>query len=180
MRHAAVVVPLAAAALLVTACTGNSHPSARTQPPAAARAGAARAGTAHIGAVASDGCAGQPPVSPLPAWARSGFSPADQAMPHVLGEAGNIVAILWASRDALHSPPLHDRSNKILWVPRIPLTGPDPLVIKATLAGGTRTATVSVPGGPGPSITDLPAPGCWTLHLSWSGHTDELKLRYVA
>ena len=101
-------------------------------------------------------------------------------MPHVLGEAGNIVAILWASRDALHSPPLHDRSNKILWVPRIPLTGPDPLVIKATLAGGARTAAVSVPGGPGPSITDLPAPGCWTLHLSWSGHTDELKLRYVA
>jgi len=101
-------------------------------------------------------------------------------MPHVMGEAGNIVAILWASRDALHSPPLHDRSNKILWVSRIPLTGLGPLVIKATLAGSARTAIVSVPGGPGPSIIDLPASGCWTLHLSWSGHTDELKLRYVA
>ena len=56
----------------------------------------------------------------------------------------------------------------------------DPLVIKATLVGSTRTATVSVPGGPGPSIINLPAPGCWTLHLSWSGHRDELKLRYVA
>ena len=56
----------------------------------------------------------------------------------------------------------------------------DPLVIRAALAGSTRTATVSVPGGPGPSIIDLPAPGCWTLHLSWSGHTDELQLRYVA
>jgi hypothetical protein len=129
-------------------------------------------------AVTSNGCAGQPPVSPLPVWARSGFSPADQAMPHVMGEAGNIVAILWASRDALHSPPLQDRNNKILWVSRISFTG-DPLVIKAMLAGGTRTATVSVPGGPGPSIIDLPAPGCWTFHLSWSGHTDELKLRYV-
>jgi hypothetical protein len=104
-------------------------------------------------------------------------------MPHVLGQAGNIVAILWASRDALHAPPLRDRSNKILWVSRIPLTGPDPLVIKGTLAGNAgnaRTATVSVPGGPGPSIIDLPAPGCWTLQLSWSGHNDELKLRYVA
>ena len=101
-------------------------------------------------------------------------------MPHVMGEAGNIVAILWAPRDALHSPPLHKRNNKILWVSKIPLTGPDPLVIKATLAGSTRTAAVSVPGGPGPSIINLPAPGCWTLHLSWSGHTDELKLRYVA
>ncbi|HEY1321612.1 MAG TPA: hypothetical protein VGF32_15250 [Streptosporangiaceae bacterium] len=101
-------------------------------------------------------------------------------MPHVMGEAGNIVAILWAPRDALHSPPLHDRNNKILWVSRIPLAAPDPLVIKATLAGSMRSATVSVPGGPGPSIIDLPAPGCWTLRLSWSGHTDELKLRYVA
>ena len=85
-----------------------------------------------------------------------------------------------ATRDALHSPPLHDRNNKILWVSRIPLAAPDPLVIRATLAGSTRTAAVSVPGGPGPSIIDLPAPGCWTFHLSWSGHTDELKLRYVA
>jgi hypothetical protein len=101
-------------------------------------------------------------------------------MPHVMGEAGNIVAILWASHDALHSPPRQDMSNKILWVSRIPLAASQPLVIKATLAGSTRTVTVSVPGGPGPSIIDLPAPGCWALHLSWSGHTDELKLHYVA
>jgi hypothetical protein len=101
-------------------------------------------------------------------------------MPHVMGEAGNIVAILWAARDALRSPPLPDRNNKILWVSRIPFVAPDPLIIRATLAGSTRTATVSVPGGPGPSIIDLPAPGCWTLHLSWSGHADELQLRYVA
>jgi hypothetical protein len=101
-------------------------------------------------------------------------------MPHVMGEAGNIVAILWAPRDALHSPSLPGRSNKILWVSRIPLVAPNPLVIKATLADSTRTATVSVPGGPGPSTINLPAPGCWTFHLSWSGHTDQLKLRYVA
>ena len=101
-------------------------------------------------------------------------------MPHVLGEAGNIVAILWASRDALHSPPLQDRTNKVLWVSRLPLAGPAPLVIKATLAGSARTATVSVPGGSGPSVIDLPTSGCWTFHLRWSGHTDEPKLRYVA
>jgi len=39
---------------------------------------------------------------------------------------------------------------------------------------------VSVPGGPGPSIIDLPVSGCWTLHLRWPGYADELKLRYVA
>ena len=172
MRRGVVFAPLAVAALLVAACTGNS------QPPASG-ASAIRASAPQAGAVTSDGCAGQPPVSPLPVWARSGFSPADMAMPHVLGEAGNIVAILWAPRDALHSPPLPDRNNKILWVSRIPFVAPDPLVIRATLAGGARTTTVSVPGGPGPSIIDLPAPGCWTLHLSWSGHTDELQLRYA-
>jgi hypothetical protein len=184
-RHSAFVLPAAAAATVVavalsvtalahgfsgTAGRGAVAQSATSQPTGS---GGPRAGT-------SNGCAGQPPVSPLPVWARSGFSPANQAMPHVMGETGNIVAILWASRDALHSPPLQGRNNKILWVSRIPLTGSDPLVIKATLAGGTRTATVSVPGGPGPSIIDLPAPGCWTFHLSWSGHTDELKLRYAA
>jgi hypothetical protein len=101
-------------------------------------------------------------------------------MPHVMGEAGNIVAILWADRDALHSPALQDRTNKILWVSKTQFAGLGPLIIRATLAGSARTATVSVPGGPGPSIIDLPAPGCWTLQLSWSGHTDQLKLRYVA
>lgn len=172
-----VSVPLAVAALLVAACTSNSHPAASPQPPAP-RASAARASTAPA-AAASNGCAGQPPVSPLPVWARSGFSPPDQAMPHVMGEAGNIVAILWADRDALHSPSLQDRRNKILWVSRIPFAAPNPLLIRATLPGGARTVTVSVPGGPGPSTIDVPAPGCWTFHLSWSGHTDQLKLRYV-
>ena len=184
MRRGVVFAPLAVAALLVSACTGNGQPSARPQPStagaSATRANAVQASTAQAAAVTSNGCAGQPPVSPLPVWARSGFSPPDQAMPHVMGKAGNIVAILWASRDALHSPPLQSRNNKILWVSRVPLNVPDPLIIKATLAGSTRTATEYVPGGPGPSIIALPAPGCWTLHLSWSGHTDELQLRYLA
>jgi hypothetical protein len=184
MRRGVAFAPLAVAALLVTACTGNSQPSVRSQPPSAVAsatgAGAAGAGTTQAGAVTSDGCAGQPPGSPLPVWARAGFSPADMAMPHVTGEAGDIVAILWATRDALHSTPLQDRGNKILWVSRVPFVATDPLIVRATLPGSTRTATVSVPGGPGPSTIDLPAPGCWTLHLSWSGHTDELQLRYVA
>jgi hypothetical protein len=179
MRNRAVFVPLAVAALLVAACTGNGQPGASPRP-STAQAGPGEASTAQAGAVSSNGCAGQPPVSSLPVWARAGFTPADQAMPHVMGQAGDIVAILWANRDALHSPSLPDRRNKILWVSRVPLAAPYSLVIKATLAGSTRTATASVPGGPGPSIINLPAPGCWTFHLSWSGHTDELKLRYVA
>lgn len=183
-RHRALVIPAAAAATVVAvalSATALAHGFSGTAGRGATARSATGKPTPSTGqrAVTSNGCAGQPPVGPLPVWARTGFHPPDQAMPQVMGEAGNIVAILWADRDALHSPPLQDRSNKILWVSRIPFTSYGPLVIKATLAGGTRTATVSVPGGPGPSIIDLPAPGCWTLHLSWSGHTDELELRYM-
>ena len=66
-------------------------------------------------------------MSPLPVWARSGFTPPDVPMPHVTGAAGDIVAIL---------------------------------TIRATLAGSTRTASVDLPDGPGPSFVDMPAPGC--------------------
>jgi hypothetical protein len=174
MRRGAVFVLLTLAALLAAACTASSQPAARSQPTTAA------SNTAQAGAASSGACAAQPPISPLPVWARSGFTPPDRAMPHVLGDSGNIVAILWVPRDALQSPPPQDRNNKILWVSRLPLNEPVPLVIHATLAGTTRTATLTLPQGPGPSYVNLPAPGCWTLHLSWSGHTDELHLRYVS
>jgi hypothetical protein len=37
-----------------------------------------------------------------------------------------------------------------------------------------------VPVLPGPSYVNLPAAGCWSLSLSWSGHHDRLELRYTA
>jgi hypothetical protein len=153
----------------VAACSGNPRQQPQAQPPAAPPALALPA--------SANGCAGQPPVSPLPAWARSGFTPPDIAMPHVMGAAGSIVAILWATPNALHAPALPNMANKILWVSRV--FSPGPMTIRATLAGSTRTATVNLPNGPGPSYVNMPAPGCWTLHLSWAGHTDQLSLRYV-
>jgi hypothetical protein len=101
-------------------------------------------------------------------------------MPHVMGADGNIVAILWAPRDALHSPPLTSPANKILWVSRLTVRPGAPFRIEARLDGTSRTAAVVLPYGPGPSYVDLPAPGCWTLNLSWSGHHDQVRLRYVA
>jgi hypothetical protein len=162
---AAVAVSLAAAA-----CSANPQHQPRraqlsAQPP-----------LAQISPASASGCAGPPPVSPLPVWARSGFTPPDIAMPHVTGTAGNIVAILWATPSAMHAPALPNRANKILWVSRV---SSGPMTIRATLAGSTRTATMDLPDGPGPSYVDMPAPGCWTLHLSWGGHTDQLSLRYV-
>jgi hypothetical protein len=169
-RVVAALAALAVSLVAVAACSGNPQQPRRAQPPAT------QPPFAQASPASASGCAGQPLVSPLPAWARSGFTPPDIAMPHVTGAAGNIVAILWATPDALHVPALPNRANKILWVSRV---SSGPMTIRATLAGSTRTATVDLPDGPGPSNVDMPAPGCWTLHLSWGGHTDQLSLRYV-
>ncbi len=75
-------------------------------------------------------------------------------------------------------------NNKILWVARAATTSPDPvapatLVITARLDGTDTQVIREVPGGPGPSIIDLPQAGCWRLDLSWSGHTDTMDLVYA-
>jgi hypothetical protein len=100
-------------------------------------------------------------------------------MPYVMGDRGDIVAILWADYDPLHTPPQANINNKILWVSKMIPGGPfTPLRIQATLDGTNQTVTRQVAGGPGPSIINLPAAGCWSLSLSWSGHQDHLSLRY--
>jgi hypothetical protein len=99
-------------------------------------------------------------------------------MPYVMGDHGRIVAILWAN--PLHSPPLANRNNKILWVARVVPVLLGPLRIQATLDGTSQTVTREVSGGPGLSIINLPRAGCWSFNLSWAGSRDHLELRYVA
>ena len=117
----------------------------------------------------------------LPVWARSGFSDPKPRMPYRLGRAGRIAAILWA--DPLRSPPPQDHNNKILWVSHAPATpGSDLRISAQRMAGSTpigRLVARSVMGGPGPSIINLPAAGCWRLTLRWSHTTDVLDLRYA-
>jgi hypothetical protein len=105
-------------------------------------------------------------------------------MPHVLGAHGDIVAVLWASHDPLVVPAPAGRTNKILWVSKLPATGGSNLEITARrLIGGTAVGSVqqrTVTGGPGPSIIDMPTAGCWQFTLRWSGHTDTVDLSYAA
>lgn len=110
----------------------------------------------------------------VPSWARAGFIDPEPRIPYVLGDRGEIVAILFGP---LASPAAPGRSNKILWVVRDP--GAGPLTIVATRDGGAPQVR-QVSGGPGPSTIDLPEPGCWSMELRWSGHTDRLDLRYAA
>jgi hypothetical protein len=113
--------------------------------------------------------------APLPEWARGGFS-GDAVIRHVMSDRGDIVAVLFGY--PLSQPPPPDRSNKILWVSRVPVEPGDRLVIDARNQDG-GAATREVAGGPGPSIIDLPRAGCWELTLTWSGHRDAMRLRYV-
>jgi hypothetical protein len=124
-----------------------------------------------------------PSYGALPVWARAGFSPATQAMPHVLGANRDIVAVLWELQDPLMSPPLPGRNNKILWVSRVPdLTGSNLEISARRIVGGQAVGPVvrrTVPGGPAPSVIDMPQAGCWQFTLRWSGRQDVVALDYA-
>jgi hypothetical protein len=126
---------------------------------------------------AAHACAPTVSDDELPVWARSGFS-GDVHIPHVLGERGDIVAVLFGY--PLTQPPREGVSNKILWVSREPVTPGDTLRIEARLDATGAPVSRGVAGGPGPSIVDLPQAGCWRLALNWSGRIDSVDLRYVS
>lgn len=130
------------------------------------------------------GCAPAFAYGSLPTWARAGFNPPTTAMPYVLGARGDIVAVLWARHDPLVTPAPPGRNNKILWVPRISSpVGANLQITARRLIGGTATGPVqqrTVTGGPGPSIIDMPAAGCWQFTLRWGGHTDTVDLPYAS
>jgi hypothetical protein len=117
----------------------------------------------------------------LPAWARTGFSDPRPRMPHAVGREGRIAAIVFGT--PLTAPPAADHNNKILWVSRVDPRPGSPLRISAQrMLGASRLGAPVrrvLDTGPGPSIVDLPKPGCWRLTLRWSGRLDTIDLRYV-
>jgi hypothetical protein len=116
----------------------------------------------------------------IPSWAQAGFLERNPTMHYELGTSREIVALLFAF--PLESPPPASHNNKILWVSRLPVQG-TVLIIRAQRMVGTQQLGAAVQrqvaGGPGPSIINLPAAGCWSLDLYWSGHTDHLDLSYA-
>jgi hypothetical protein len=132
-------------------------------------------GSERPSTAAGASCVDPVPSRVLPEWARTGFSDPRPSMPYVLGDSGDIAALIFA--DPLTSPSAPDHGNKILWVSRV--EDDSSLHITATLPDGT-TATRVVDGAPGPSIIDLPKPGCWHLALRWGDHSDTMSLAYVA
>jgi hypothetical protein len=165
------------AATAITACSAASHSAA----PSHKSRGALL--PARAGPVTAADCLARRINGPLPVWARAGFHPPGVSIGHVMGVRGDIVAILWGSpKTSLYAPPRKDQNNKILWVARQPLSvmSLSPLTIRATLNGTHLAASRELPNGPGPSSVNLPAPGCWTLNVSWAGHQDQVELWYTA
>jgi hypothetical protein len=169
------VAVIAAAAITACSAASNSaapqHQGRGALPPASA------------GPVTAAGCLARRSNGALPVWARGGFHPPGMSIGHVMGVRGEIVAILWGGpRTSLYAPPRKDQNNKILWVARLslPVMSPSPMTIRATLNGTHLVARRELANGPGPSYVNLPAPGCWTLNLSWAGLQDQVDLWYTA
>ena len=118
----------------------------------------------------------------LPVWARGGFSKPRPRMPHVIGRSGAIAGLVFGY--PLQAPPSPPRTNKILWVSRDASSSLSNLRIRAQRMAGAQTlgrpVARVVNGGPGPSIINLPAAGCWRFVLTWAGRSDSLDLYYRA
>ena len=117
----------------------------------------------------------------LPVWMRGGFSGPNPRVPYALGSKGAIGAVIFGW--PLKSPPLANRNNKILWVPRRYAKTIAPFWVRLQLMDGSQSIGAPIrkiiPTGPGPSIIDVPAAGCWRLTFTWSGRRDTLDLNYT-
>jgi hypothetical protein len=126
----------------------------------------------------------------LPSWARAGFSEKEPRSRFVTSTSGAMVAIVFA--DPLISPARPDVGNKILWVPNtdnpaasIPsprsdyVAGDLDLHITGRLENGTATMHTTVVGGSGPSIVNVPQPGCWKFDLTWGNRHDTINIPYA-
>jgi hypothetical protein len=113
-----------------------------------------------------------------PEWSQSGWTvPKGAPWPvrWTLASSGDAVAFMFAGELVAGPSPRSDGSNnKILWV----LRDPAPFVVEGRPAGESKPV-VTVPGGP--SIVDVPTPGCWTFELirSDSVHQGTISLNVL-
>ncbi len=148
-----------AALVLVLAfgCTTSSRVTIHPQPSQTATA------RTFIG-----GCAGTVLTdAEPPAWAQGGWTVdkgASWPVPWALGTQDNTVAYVFANQLVAGTSPRRDGSqNKILWEARDSPSGANITVVGHPM--GKSQPTFTIVGGP--SITDVPTPGCWVFQLSW-------------
>lgn len=146
--------------ILAGGCTTSPATSAQTQPSPKAAVHTLNGGCA--GTVLTDA---QPPL-----WAQGGWSHAKGTpwpVPWAFGTGVDTVAYLFAIQLVAGTSPRVDGSqNKVLWESKDSPSGGNLLVDGHPF--GESQPVVNVPGGP--SIIDVPTPGCWTFRLSWSSN----------
>ena len=110
----------------------------------------------------------------LPVWAREGFSPPFNATPFVTSQRGDLIGVVFGY--PLKSPRVkpNDGNNKILWLSR---EHAGQMEVHAQLVGSSQVVDVGFVDV-GPSIIDVPKPGCWHLTLHGLGWTDTIDLVY--
>ena len=115
----------------------------------------------------------------VPVWARAGFSERRPRMYRAVGRRGRIAALVFGY--PLQALPGPERSNKILWVPRVrPPAGSRLRVSAQRMTGATPVDRPVVRVvDPGPSTVDVPVAGCWRLSLTWPGGADQLDVEYT-
>jgi hypothetical protein len=120
------------------------------------------------------GCAGtvltdaEPPV-----WAQTGFAKLTPwPVPWAFGSQDTTVAFLISTDLVAGSGPHMDGSyNKVTWVAKGDYpTGDTHIAIEARPLGESQPVLTNAGGA---SLSDLPKPGCWTFHLSWSAHSQQ-------
>src|SRR5947209_4832448 len=155
-REAAVGV--AALCLLLTAgCSSSQTPLAKARPGAPVHTFAG-------------GCAGTVLIDAEPLqWSQGGWTSAKGSpwpVPWAIGAHGNAAAFMFSTElVAGGSPRVDGSNNKVLWVAK---GNPANFVVQGAPLGKSEPV-VSVAGGP--SIVDVPTPGCWTFRVLW-GTTD--------
>jgi hypothetical protein len=125
--------------------------------------GPAAAHSSQSPETAAGGCAGTVLTNAEPPqWAQSGWTVTKGSawpVPWTSDASGDAVAFVFATKLVAGASPRVDGSaNKVLWV----LREAGPFVVEGRPAGQSAPV-VTVPGGP--SIVDVPTPGCWTFRL---------------
>ena len=124
--------------------------------------------------IIAGGCAGTVATdSEPPAWAQSGWTHQNVTpwpVPWVLGTFGNAVAYLFATELVAGGGARVDgSSNKVLWVVK---DSPTAAIAVVARPFGLADPVVVIKVAGGPSIVEVPSPGCWTFKLSWSASGD--------
>jgi hypothetical protein len=158
------------ALILAGACTTSPASSAQVHPSPTAPVHSFAGGCA--GTVLTDA---QPPV-----WAQDGWAKLTPwPVPWAFGTNNDTVAYLFATQlVAGVSPRVDGSQNKVLWEAKASPSGANVKVEGHPL--GQSQPLVTIAGGP--SITDVPTPGCWTFRLSWNvngEHSSSINLEVL-